>query len=196
MPATGGDFPPAAALPCTSYLLAAASHSCRACMQTACHHINVRFPRGGCGKRCMCFTILFCPEEQWGPRMIGNRFSKRQNELGTKPSRSLCHSLHPQLSPCLPDVNPLLSHSQPPRPGQQTQQTDTGHTPFGPAVCPLPGLHTTQTAGGCTLLPLSDLSASHLMLPPPSPLLPGVWVGGWFRVIGHRLQTTYRVWLG
>ena len=32
----------------------------------------------------MCFTILFGPEEQWEPRMIRNRFLKRQNKIGTQ----------------------------------------------------------------------------------------------------------------
>ena len=89
----------------------------------------------------MCFTILFGPEEQWEPRMIQNRFLKRQNKIGTQPHTDMCHRPHPQLSPPLPDINPLLSRPQePPVTGQQIPQGASGPLHSSQESLPIPGL--------------------------------------------------------
>ena len=89
----------------------------------------------------MCFTILFGPEEQWEPRMIRNRFLKRQKKIGTQTHTDMCHPPHPQLSPPLPDINPLLSRPrEPPVTGQQTPQGASGPLHSSQESLPIPGL--------------------------------------------------------
>ena len=132
-------------------------------------------------KTCMCFTILFRPEEQWGPKMIWNRFLEKQNKIGTKPSGGMCHSSHAQLSPPLPDVNPLL-----PPPGASYSSVahtthSIGHSSFqsgAPAhdACP----HRSRGEGcsprGCLCPDLSTCLLQVILpltLSPPGPLIHG-----------------------
>ena len=138
-------------------------------------------PKGGVWKALYVFHNSVSSRGAVGAQNDLKQIFGKENKIGTKPSGGMCHSSHAQLSPPLPDVNPLL-----PPPGASYSSVartthSIGHSSFqsgAPAhdACP----HRSRGEGcsprGCLCPDLSTCLLQVILpltLSPPGPLIHG-----------------------